>query len=228
MSDIKTKSGLDFFEVSSAYQKCIRRGMEEDALHFAYELYISGFAKYFWKRTLIIASEDVGLADPDAVGRVMQYHDMYLHLNELNDAHERLAIFQAVIYLSRAKKSRLVDWTKMCVVNQHKARLECDPDSPNALLIPECALDVHTRRGKANGKTVLDFFTEGSHLENHEELPEEAERRDWAENFHKAPKYMQEAARPPVGSNNPLRPDADLDVCRNGTVVEQNGQKWLF
>ena len=226
MSDLRTKSGLDFFEVSSAYQKCIRRGMEEGALHFAYELYISGFAKYFWKRTLIISSEDVGLADPDAVGRVMQYHDMYQRLHSANDPHERLAIFQAVIYLSRAKKSRLIDWTKMCVVNQHKSRME--RDDAHALRIPDCALDVHTRRGKANGKTILDFFTEGSHLENHEELPQEAERRDWAENFHRAPKYLQEDARPPVGSKNPLMPDSDLDVDTTGSISEQNGQKWLF
>ena len=227
----KTRSGYDFFEVSSAYQKCVRRGLEEKALHFAYELYISGMAEYFWKRTVIIAMEDVGLADPDAITHVNSLRDAYLYLHDKSDPHERLAIFQAVIYLCRAEKSRLVDWTKMQVVNTHARKT--DPKTPldgpcPRLEVPDFALDVHTKRGKADGKTISDFFKEGSHLENHRVLPKEQERRKWAEEFHKMSKSLQEACRPPIGSGNPLMPDSELDIDENGDISDENGQIWMF
>ena len=59
-----TKKGYDFFEVSSTLQKSIRRGDEETALFFMVELVNSSYDEYVWKRLKIIASEDVGLAEP--------------------------------------------------------------------------------------------------------------------------------------------------------------------
>jgi replication-associated recombination protein RarA len=47
-------------------QKCIRRGLERDALFWATELDRSNFGEYVWKRLRIIASEDIGIADPQA------------------------------------------------------------------------------------------------------------------------------------------------------------------
>ena len=38
MSSAKTKDGHDMFESLSAQQKCIRRGMEEEALYWVSEL----------------------------------------------------------------------------------------------------------------------------------------------------------------------------------------------
>ena len=48
-------------------QKAIRRGNEREALFWASELDLAGYGNYVWKRLRIIASEDVGLADTDAV-----------------------------------------------------------------------------------------------------------------------------------------------------------------
>ena len=45
-----TKKGLDFYEVSSAFQKAIRRGEEEVAMRMGEELFDSGFGEYCWKR----------------------------------------------------------------------------------------------------------------------------------------------------------------------------------
>ena len=236
MSRIRTKNDFDFFEVSSAYQKTVRRGYL-NALHWAYELYISGYGEYFWKRTHIIAMEDVGLADPDAITRIVALKQAYDYLHKKKDPHERLCIFQAVLYLVRAKKSRLVDWTKMKVVNRHALLCEggVDPvtgiEEP-ALEIPDFALDCHTRRGKQAGKTVNDFFTEGSKLSNHEELPYERDFRDWAEKLHKLPKEVQEELRPPVGTKHPLMPDSASEIRFQSSEEEEkdqlNGQKTLF
>jgi replication-associated recombination protein RarA len=61
---LKTIKGYDFFEASSAFQKSVRRGDEETALYFAVEFFNSNYDNYLWKRMRIIASEDVGLAEP--------------------------------------------------------------------------------------------------------------------------------------------------------------------
>lgn len=209
---IRTKYDFDFFEVSSAYQKSIRRGEEKTALHFAYELYISGYAEYFWKRTHIIAMEDVGLADPHAIAHIVALKQAYDYLHKKEDPHERLCILQAVIYLARTPKSRLVDWTKMEVVNRHKLVCEggVDPVTKQQVLpleIPDYALDCHTRRGKALGKTVMDFFSEGSLLENADDLAGEAEAREYSQRLHELPQSVQDEMRPPIGEKHPLMPD---------------------
>lgn len=210
MARVRTRNNFDFWECSSAYQKCVRRGLEEDALHFAYELYISNYGEYFWKRSVIIAMEDIGIADPHAITHILSLKDAYEYLHKKEDPHERLCIIQAVIYLCRAKKSRLVDWTKMKLVNTHHSRCgvnKVDELPVHPLEIPEFALDCHTRRGKQAGKTVQDFISDGSKLANHLELPGEAELRGFAEYFHQLPEETQKAARPPLGGKNPLMPE---------------------
>ena len=60
---VKTQNGYDLYELLSALQKCIRRGLEEQAVYFAVEL--DGFnPTALWNRLKIIASEDIGAANP--------------------------------------------------------------------------------------------------------------------------------------------------------------------
>ena len=55
---LRTVSGYDFFEVSSALQKSIRRADTKVAGFFALELFHSNYAKYVWKRLYTISAED--------------------------------------------------------------------------------------------------------------------------------------------------------------------------
>ena len=55
---IKTIRGYDFYEVTSAMQKAIRRSDLKLAGYFALELFESGFWLYLWKRLLTISAED--------------------------------------------------------------------------------------------------------------------------------------------------------------------------
>ena len=71
MEQLLTRKDYDFFESASAMQKAIRRSDEQVALFFSTELYLSGYRKYVWKRLLIIASEDIGLADPNLVTKIV-------------------------------------------------------------------------------------------------------------------------------------------------------------
>jgi replication-associated recombination protein RarA len=94
-------------------QKCIRRGMERDALFWATELDRSNFGEYVWKRLRIIATEDVGLADPQAPLVIIRaLYDNWRDQRKKDDtkhAPERLSSFHAVMLLCRADKSRSVD-----------------------------------------------------------------------------------------------------------------------
>ena len=65
-AELTSPGGHKLGEVASAMQKCIRRGLADDALYWATELDLAGFGEYVFKRLVIIASEDVGPADPYA------------------------------------------------------------------------------------------------------------------------------------------------------------------
>jgi replication-associated recombination protein RarA len=66
--------------VQSAFQKSIRRGLEEDALFWGTELHLHGGVNQAWNRMQIIASEDVGLASPSAPILIRTLHDAWRDL----------------------------------------------------------------------------------------------------------------------------------------------------
>ncbi len=107
-----TVGGYDLYEVLSALQKSIRRGLEEDALFWGTELYLSDYADHAWNRLLVISSEDVGLAAPQASISVKNFHDSYSRNKKSGES--RLHFDHAVSALVRAPKSRIVDHA--CIV----------------------------------------------------------------------------------------------------------------
>jgi replication-associated recombination protein RarA len=151
-------------EVSSALQKAIRRGEEELALFFASELDLAGYGGYVWKRLRIIASEDVGLADPQAVLLVRTLYENWLDQREADrdrwSPASRLFLVNAVLALARAKKSRLVDHALVVVYQGERPQPE----------IPDYALDMHTKAGRAMGRGAEHFYEEGAVLEPKTEL----------------------------------------------------------
>ena len=74
--ELKTKNGYDFFECSSAMQKSIRRGIEDEAIFWAVELFESNYAEYIWKRLRIISSEDVGLGEPHISSEIWALYEI--------------------------------------------------------------------------------------------------------------------------------------------------------
>jgi replication-associated recombination protein RarA len=156
-----TSSGYDLHELLSALQKCIRRGMEYEAVHFAAEL--ESFGKsgptILWNRLKIIASEDVGPANPlmpiliDLM--LKQYQS---EKSKLGDSSERLFLVNAVVCLCRSSKSRITDDLLTLVYRER--------DEGKKLPIPDFALDKHTKRGASMGRGFDHFFSEGNKLEN--------------------------------------------------------------
>jgi replication-associated recombination protein RarA len=156
--DIITKNKYDFFECSSAMQKCIRRGLEDDALFWAVELFESNFAEYVWKRLRIISSEDIGLAEPNIsseINALYQLHKEQAKHKEDNNRPQRLFLVHAVFKLCRAKKSRLNDWALIYHWGCHDKLLRP---------IPDFAFDKHNDRGRKMKRGWGHFFEEGSKL----------------------------------------------------------------
>ena len=155
---LKTINNLDFYEVSSTFQKAIRRGEEQLAIQCAAELKKSNFAGYVWKRLRIIVSEDIGLAEPYLPLTINALHDTYNDLKKSNDKHEpeNLQLIHAVILCCRAKKSRLIDWATVYVFRTNEK-----------ITIPDYAYDMHTRKGRKLGRGIEHFAKEGAKLNNH-------------------------------------------------------------
>lgn len=172
-AEVQTPGGYTCGEVSSAMQKCIRRGLADDALFWATELDLAGYGEYVFKRLVIIASEDVGLADLYACIVVATLREAWRDQRKKKDAHhapERLFLVHAVLYLARTAKSRLVDHT---LIVMYEGQRERRP-------VPDFALDKHTARGRARKRAWKHFWEEGARLENRAPMedPYEAPARE--------------------------------------------------
>jgi hypothetical protein len=160
-AELETVGGYLCGEVASALQKSIRRGEEREALFWATELELSGFGAYVWKRLTIIASEDVGLAEPllPVLVRTLQANWSEERKRQKTPGFEgffRVYLVHAVIALARARKSRLCDHALVVMYGQERPRPE----------IPDHALDRHTKRGRELGRGGEHFVEVGSLLAN--------------------------------------------------------------
>jgi len=139
-----TKNGYPLDETISAMHKEVRLGNEEMAVFWALES--STIAPgYTWKRVVIQVSEDVGIADPEAVRTVIALAGGWEFCKWLSRWFvDPEALVHAVIVMCRAKKSSEVDDLKTLV--QLRVKNGWRPE------VPEYAVDVHTARGKKMGK----------------------------------------------------------------------------
>ncbi len=147
-SEIKV-GGVPLDEVSSAVQKHIRRGHEFEAAYWIRHLVVHGFGRYAIKKLSIVAAEDVGLGDPQAVILANALLDMAVRVTgKANPTGEDLRAVElhlvgVAVVLARARHSRLLAEIT-CLVGFH-AKHGPRPE------IPAYALDVHTRRGRSAG-----------------------------------------------------------------------------
>ena len=63
-----TEHGIPADEVISALQKCIRRGLIDNALLLGWEMYLTSeeLEEKLWSRLCVIAVEDIGLGNAQA------------------------------------------------------------------------------------------------------------------------------------------------------------------
>ncbi len=154
-------------ELISALQKCIRRGMQEEAMYFALELGNEGKSGFglLHSRLLITSYEDIGLADPLTVGSVSQALQDMKNMYDQKKGDWEMVLSYIILLLSKAQKSRITDHFK--IVMKHKWNKE-----EKGYSIPDFALDMHTSQGNLLGRSkgslqgINHFITEGEKLKN--------------------------------------------------------------
>ena len=155
---IRTVRGYDFFEVSSAMQKAIRRADAAVAGYFALELWTSGYRDYVWKRLFTISAEDCYGVITKEIEALWQGHE---RVNKgSKEPKGRIFVSKAVILLCECRKCRDADHLQNFIYD----KLLIDADEwledvrQNPIPIPSYTFDVHTRRGKKMGRTKEEFF----------------------------------------------------------------------
>jgi putative ATPase len=97
------KGGDDFYDQISALHKSVRGSDPDAALYWLCRMLDGGCDPgYVARRILRMASEDVGNADPRAMGLVLDAWNAY---DRLGSPEGELALAQAVVYLACAPKS---------------------------------------------------------------------------------------------------------------------------
>jgi hypothetical protein len=176
----KTLSGVPYDECISGLQKMIRRGKEKEALILMQELCSSGYPAAVARRLMIIAVEDIGLANPAVVAQVCTLCMGYLALKKdmgANRDPEPLAIYMSVMLLARSPKNRETDDAQIWMLTAREKKLV---DVQKIIDDNPCIPDRHTDSGKmrlrnlavARGTTFTqeadrEFLEEGSLLYPH-------------------------------------------------------------
>ena len=159
-ASVRTAHGFAADEVISALQKEIRRGRAENAAVLAYEMLVTSaeLEAMLWRRLLVISVEDIGWGDLNAPQLVHTLCQMAERFERSGNPPDRgLFAIHAVRYLASRPKDRSSDemygWIQKAV-----AAGEILP------VIPDYALDTHTRQGQALGRGRQHFYEEAARL----------------------------------------------------------------
>ncbi|MFQ5608142.1 MAG: replication-associated recombination protein A [Candidatus Zixiibacteriota bacterium] len=126
------KSGEEHYNIISALHKTIRGGDPDAALYWLARMIDGGEEPlYILRRLIRFASEDIGLADPNALLLALAARDSY-HM--LGSPEGELAIAQLVIYLACAPKSNSAygAWEKALALARESGSLPTPLDIRNA------------------------------------------------------------------------------------------------
>jgi replication-associated recombination protein RarA len=159
---IISRNGIQGDLLISALQKSIRRGLVEEAVAVAYEMYITSeqFEDKLWRRLLAISVEDVGFGDLSAPVLIHALNQMRKEF-PYTDADRPIFFMHAIRFLATAQKDRTSDNLKNIIITEF--------EYGRTPVIPDFAMDMHTEKGRAMGRDFKHFLQEGSLVEN--ELP---------------------------------------------------------
>lgn len=152
---VTSKRGYAADELISALQKSIRRGDTQLALLIGREMFESSadLEEMMWSRLAVISCEDAGDGswnEPVVVNSLYQMHQRL----DRGFGDRWLFATHAIRFLSERTKDRTSDEYANMTMHLINAR-----DRP--FEIPGYAIDVHTRRGQTEGRSVDDFWSDG-------------------------------------------------------------------
>lgn len=160
-----TKHGYSMYTMSSMLQKAIRRGDLNHAGYAANELF-GGYNAYLWKRLLTISAEDCyGIMTKEIIA-LKQAEDIVCG-NKKGYDRDQLFVAKAITLLCLARKNRDGCYVACnFMIPDRTLRPDEIPDEKTVDIsechlgvdgIPDWVFDIHTREGRAAGKTDLDM-----------------------------------------------------------------------
>ena len=137
------KDGDNHYDILSAFQKSIRGSDPDAAIHYLARLIVGGDLASICRRLLVIASEDIGLAYPNAISIVKSCCDSAL---QLGFPEARIPLAQAVLVLATAPKSN----SAICAIDAAIS----DIKTKNVGEIPQHLKDGHYEGAKKLGRSI--------------------------------------------------------------------------
>lgn len=160
--EIKTARGYPLDEVASAFQKSIRRNDARLAIYFGLELFASGMSGYAWRRLLVTSAEDCAGPLTQEIEALYRAHELVAKQRKPT----RVFLAKAILLLCAAPKCRDADHAGAFVydaksgISDEQIEKALAESAGEKLPVPAYALDIHTARGRAAGKTKREFFRE--------------------------------------------------------------------
>jgi replication-associated recombination protein RarA len=158
-SRTKTVHGYAVDEVRSVLQKSIRRGLVEEAILAAFELYVTGpeTEELLWRRLEIITIEDVGTGLAQGPMLIEALNNQRLRWPR--NPERWMFSAHAVRMLCAAQKDRttqeLAGWTEEVVSRGERA-----------VEVQDFHIDMHTVRGVSMGRGKQHWWNEGAIVTN--------------------------------------------------------------
>jgi len=135
------RDGDAHYDTASALIKSVRGSDVDAALHYLARMVDAGEdARFIARRLVILASEDVGLADPTALGVAVAAFDA---VSLVGLPEGRLPLAQAVVHLSLAPKSNAV----IVAIDAALADVRAGRTGP----VPAHLRDTHSTAARASG-----------------------------------------------------------------------------
>jgi len=149
------KSGEEHFNLISALHKSLRESDADASLYWFTRMLASGEDPLYVARRMVrFASEDIGLADPQALVQALAARESY-HL--LGSPEGELALAQAVVYLALAPKSTAV----YAAYGATQRAVEERPADPVPLVIRNAVTQLMGNVGYGRGYVYAPSTAEG-------------------------------------------------------------------
>lgn len=156
---VTSVNGFPADELIACLQKSLRRGLLENALLVAREMYETSAAleEQMWMRLCVVSVEDAGDGSFQEPVILNSLYEMHRRLDRSQGDRWLFAV-HAVRFLAERQKDRTSD--ELANLTVHDIN---DGKRPE---FPDWTIDVHTRRGQELGRTVEDFWNVSSLVAN--------------------------------------------------------------
>jgi len=149
------KDGEEHYNLISAFHKSLRGSDAQASIYWLYRMLMAGEDPLFIVRRMIrFATEDVGLADPDALQVALAAFESW---QKVGPPEAQLSLAQAAVYLASAPKSNALYLAEMAV----KKEVERSGNQPVPLHIRNAPTEMMKKVGYGKGYLYPHNYADG-------------------------------------------------------------------